>query len=168
MKQVKVSLLLLALALLLAGCGVSDQDLLDSIPTMTIDAGRYRYQIAAGGYDWTTTDRFGGSTSAITDAAHPLQVIDDLMEVDLTGGEQAALRFSRTPDAVEVTYWSAGDSVGSDGTTLETAFLDDAFLFTAPEAEGQLVFQVTARWTSYEDVSGTVSYPFVTPAPAEE
>lgn len=167
MKQVKVSLLLLALALLLAGCGVSDQDLLDSIPTMTIDAGRYRYQIAAGGYDWTMKGRFG-SASAGTDAAHPLQAIDDLMEVDLTGGEQAALRFSRTPDAVEVTYWSAEDSMGSDGTTLETAFLDDAFLFTAPEAEGQLVFQVTARWTSYEDVSGTVSYPFVTPAPAEE
>lgn len=165
MRRTKYAILLLILSLVLTGCGVfapSEQDLRDSIPTLSLTAGRYRYQIPTGGYDWTLTNRFGGSASAITDTAHPLQAVDDLMTVSLTGGETVTLAFSRTPDTVEVTYWSVGDEVGSQGTSLETSFLDDAFLFTAPKETDDLVFQITAQWTSYEDVGGTVSYPFTT------
>ena len=47
---------------------------------------------------------------------------------------------------------------------METAYLNDTFRFTTPEAEGPLVFQITAQWTGYQDVSGTVSYAFTTAA----
>lgn len=164
MRRTKYAILLLILSLVLTGCGVftpSEQELQDSLPTLSLTAGRYRYQIPTGGYSWSVYNSFGG-TSSIADAAHPLQAVDDLTTVSLTGGETVTLVFSLVPDAVEVTYWSVGDEVGSQGTSLETSFLDDSFLFTAPEETTDLVFQITAQWTSYEDVGGTVSYPFTT------
>ena len=165
MRRTKYAILLLILSLVLAGCGAftpSEQELQDSIPTLSLTAGRYRYQIPTGGYSWSVYNRFGSGSHMATDTAHPLQAVDDLTAVSLTGGETVTLTFSRTPDTVEVTYWSVGDEVGSQGTSLETSFLDDSFLFTAPEETTDLVFQITAQWTSYEDVGGTVSYPFTT------
>ena len=163
MKKI-LCLLLAALTLLLAGCGVSDQEVKDSIPTMVLVSGSTPTQIPAYSYSWTVMDRLGNGASVIADTAHPLEVQDDLTTVTLTAGGEVSLHFSKLPDSVTVTYWSAQQTDYENSTQLEASFLNDAFLFTAPEAQGQLVFSITALWTGYSDVSGSVTYAFRTAA----
>lgn len=52
-----LSVLLASLVLLLAGCGVSDQDIKESIPTLTLTSEDTPYSIPAYSYSWTVTDR---------------------------------------------------------------------------------------------------------------
>ena len=157
-------LVLAALTLLLAGCGVSDQEVVDSIPSMIVQSGNIPAQVPAYSYSWTVTDRLGNGASVIADTAHPLEAREDLTTVTLTAGGEVSLHFSRTPDSVTVTYWSAQETDYENGTQLSTTFLDDAFHFTAPETQGQQVYSVTALWSSYDDVSGSVTYAFRTAA----
>lgn len=160
MKKI-VSLLLVSLVLLLAGCGVSDQDLKESIPTLTLTSGEASFTIPAYSYSWTLTDRWGNGTSMAADTAHPLEAQADLTIAVLSAGE-ASLQFSTTPDSVSVAYWSADETDYENSTQLDTQFLDGAFHFTVPELSGQAVFSVTALWSSYDDISGTVTYSFIT------
>ena len=157
-------LLLAALMLLLAGCAPSHQEVMDSIPTLMVLAGNAPAQVPTCGYDWTVTNRLGRGASIIADAVHPLDAQADLPTVALSGGETASLYFSLVPDSVTVTYWSAQETDYENSAQVETAYLNDTFRFTTPEAEGPLVFQITAQWTGYQDVSGTVSYAFTTAA----
>ncbi len=157
-------LVLAALTLLLAGCGVSDKEVKDSIPSMMILSGDVPAQIPAYSYSWTVTDRLGNSASMAADTAHPLEAQEDLTTVTLTAGGEVSLYFSKLPDSVTVTYWSAQETDYENGTQLSTTFLDDAFHFTAPETQGQQVYSVTALWSSYDDVSGSVTYAFRTAA----
>ena len=157
-------LLLAALMLLLAGCAPSHQEVMDSIPTLIVLAGNAPAQIPTCGYDWTVTNRLGRGASIIADAVHPLDAQADLPTVALSGGETASLYFSLVPDSVTVTYWGAQETDHENSAQVETAYLNDTFRFTTPEAEGPLVFQITAQWTGYQDVSGTVSYAFTTAA----
>lgn len=163
MKKI-LSLLLASLVLLLAGCGVSDQDVKDSIPTLSLDASGSTTEIPAYSYSWTVTNRWGNSASMAADTAHPLEAQEDLTTVTLTAGGEVSLYFSKLPDSVTVTYWSAQETDYENGTQLSTTFLDDAFHFTAPETQGQQVYSVTALWSSYDDVSGSVTYAFRTAA----
>lgn len=184
MKKI-LCLLLAALTLLLAGCGVSDQEVVDSIPTLSLEAsgsgasdqdvkdaipalsletGGNGVEIPAYSYSWTVTNRLGRGASIIADAVHPLDAQADLPTVALSGGETASLYFSLVPDSVTVTYWGAQETDHENSAQVETAYLNDTFRFTTPEAEGPLVFQITAQWTGYQDVSGTVSYAFTTAA----
>lgn len=157
-------LLLAALMLLLAGCAPSHQEVMDSIPTLMVLAGNAPAQVPTCGYDWTVTNRLGRGASIIADAVHPLDAQADLPTVALSGGETASLYFSLVPDSVTVTYWGAQETDHENSAQVETAYLNDTFRFTTPEAEGPLVFQITAQWTGYQDVSGTVSYAFTTAA----
>ena len=159
-------LLLAALMLLLAGCAPSHQEVMDSIPTLMVLAGNAPAQVPTCGYDWTVTNRLGRGASIIADAVHPLDAQADLPTVALSGGETASLYFSLVPDSVTVTYWGAQETDHENSAQVETAYLNDTFRFTTPEAEGPLVFQITAQWTGYQDVSGTVSYAFTTAAEA--
>lgn len=159
-------LLLAALMLLFAGCAPSHQEVMDSIPTLMVLAGNAPAQVPTCGYDWTVTNRWGSSASVIADTAHPLEAQEDLTSVTLTAGETVSLYFSKLPDSVTVTYWSAQETDHENSAQVETAYLNDTFRFTTPEAEGPLVFQITAQWTGYQDVSGTVSYAFTTAAEA--
>ena len=163
MKKI-LCLLLAALTLLLAGCGVSDQEVVDSIPTLSLEASGSGVEIPAYSYSWTVTNRWGSSASVIADTAHPLEAQEDLTSVTLTAGETVSLYFSKLPDSVTVTYWGAQETDHENSAQVETAYLNDTFRFTTPEAEGPLVFQITAQWTGYQDVSGTVSYAFTTAA----
>lgn len=155
-------LLLASLTLLLAGCGVSDKEVVDSIPTVIIVSGNTPSQIPVHNYSWTITNRWGSSSSVIADTAHPLEAQEDLTAVTLTAGGEMSLYFSKLPDSVTVTYWSAQETDYENGTQVSTTFLNDAFHFTAPEAQGQLVYSITALWSSYDDVSGSVTYAFRT------
>lgn len=157
-------LLLAALMLLLAGCAPSHQEVMDSIPTLMVLAGNAPAQVPTCGYDWTVTNRLGRGASIIADAVHPLEAQEDLTSVTLTAGETVSLYFSKLPDSVTVTYWGAQETDHENSAQVETAYLNDTFRFTTPEAEGPLVFQITAQWTGYQDVSGTVSYAFTTAA----
>ena len=157
-------LLLAALMLLFAGCAPSHQEVMDSIPTLMVLAGNAPAQVPTCGYDWTVTNRLGRGASIIADAVHPLDAQADLPTVALSGGETASLYFSLVPDSVTVTYWGAQETDHENSAQVETAYLNDTFRFTTPEAEGPLVFQITAQWTGYQDVSGTVSYAFTTAA----
>ena len=163
-------LLLAALMLLFAGCAPSHQEVMDSIPTLMVLAGNAPAQVPTCGYDWTVTNRLGRGASIISDASiiadavHPLDAQADLPTVALSGGETASLYFSLVPDSVTVTYWGAQETDHENSAQVETAYLNDTFRFTTPEAEGPLVFQITAQWTGYQDVSGTVSYAFTTAA----
>ena len=157
-------LLLAALMLLLAGCAPSHQEVMDSIPTLMVLAGNAPAQVPTCGYDWTVTNRLGRGASIIADAVHPLDAQADLPTVALSGGETASLYFSLVPDSVTVTYWGAQETDHENSAQVETAYLNDTFRFTTPEAEGPLVFQIIAQWTGYQDVSGTVSYAFTTAA----
>ena len=150
--------------LLLAGCAPSHQEVMDSIPTLMVLAGNAPAQVPTCGYDWTVTNRLGRGASIIADAVHPLDAQADLPTVALSGGETASLYFSLVPDSVTVTYWGAQETDHENSAQVETAYLNDTFRFTTPEAEGPLVFQITAQWTGYQDVSGTVSYAFTTAA----
>ena len=63
MRRTKYAILLLILSLVLTGCGIftpSEQELQDSIPTLSLTAGRYRYQIPTGGYSWAGYKPLGG------------------------------------------------------------------------------------------------------------
>ena len=157
-------LLLAALMLLFAGCAPSHQEVMDSIPTLMVLAGNAPAQVPTCGYDWTVTNRLGRGASIIADAVHPLDAQADLPTVALSGGETASLYFSLVPDSVTVTYWGAQETDHENSAQVETAYLNDTFRFTTPEAEGPLVLQITAQWTGYQDVSGTVSYAFTTAA----
>ena len=155
-------ILLAALMLLPAGCGVSDQDLMDSIPTLFVQSEKDIKKTTAFGYDWSMTDRWGRSSSVIADTAHPLEAQENLTAVSISSEADVALYFSKIPDSVTVTYWSADDTNQENGTQVKTTFHDSAFHFTAPEISGQIVVLVNASWTSYDDVSGSVSYAFRT------
>lgn len=157
-----LSVLLASLVLLLAGCGVSDQDIKESIPTLTLTSEDIPYSIPAYSYSWTVTDRWGNGSSMAADTAHPLDAQEDLTITALTAGAEVALEFSKTPDSVSVVYWSADETDYENSTQLDTQFLDGAFHFTVPETAGQTVFSITSLWNSYDDVSGTVTYCFTT------
>ncbi len=157
-----LSVFLASLVLLLAGCGVSDQDIKESIPTLTLTSEDTPYSIPAYSYSWTVTDRWGNGSSMAADTAHPLDAQEDLTITALTAGAEVALEFSKTPDSVSVVYWSADETDYENSTQLDTQFLDGAFHFTAPETAGQMVFSITGLWNSYDDISGTVTYCFTT------
>ena len=70
MKKI-LCLLLASLTLLLAGCGISDQEVMDSIPTLVIQAKSDIKKLPTFGYDWTVTGQWGNGTSVIADTAHP-------------------------------------------------------------------------------------------------
>ena len=53
---------------------------------------------------------------------------------------------------------SSTASLESESSASESQLESEA----SPEETTDLVFQITAQWTSYEDVGGTVSYPFTT------
>ena len=76
MKKI-LCLLLASLTLLLAGCGISDQEVMDSIPTLVIQAKSDIKKLPTFGYDWTVTGRWGNGTSVIADTAHPLEAQND-------------------------------------------------------------------------------------------
>ena len=86
-----------------------------------------------------------------------------LLLADLIYSRDCKLNLRKNVDTTP-TYWSAQEADYENSTHLETSFLNDAFLFTAPEAQGQLVFSITALWTGYSDVSGSVTYAFRTAA----
>ena len=160
MKKI-LSVLLASLILLLSGCGVSDQDIKESIPTLTLTSGEASFTIPAFSYSWTLTDRWGNGSSMAADTAHPLDAKADLGLVVLSAGE-ASLQFSKAPDSVDIIYWSADETDYENSTQLDSEFLDGAFHFTVPELSSQAVFSITALWNSYDDVSGTVTYCFST------
>ena len=161
--------LLLGLAALLSGCGASkmtEEDLLASIPTLTLWIGDQSTSIPTYGYSWTYVVGDEGQ-SVIADTAHPLQVVEDLTRVSAPAGSTVEMDFSLLPDSVTITYWTA-DQAGSappdaEGETLESFFSNGQFLFTAPERDQDLVVMVRGKWTGYQDVSGSVSYAFVLP-----
>ena len=66
MKKI-LSVLLASLILLLSGCGVSDQDIKESIPTLTLTSGEASFTIPAFSYSWTLTDRWGNGSSMAAD-----------------------------------------------------------------------------------------------------
>lgn len=163
MKKI-LCLLLASLTLLLAGCGISDQEVMDSIPTLVIQAKSDIKKLPTFGYDWTVTGRWGNGTSVIADTAHPLEAQENLTTVTLSAGEEVSLHFSKLPDSVTVTYWSADETDRENSTQVETTFLDSSFHFTVPEFTGQMVILISGTWSSYDDVSGTVNYAFRTAA----
>lgn len=163
MKKI-LCLLLASLTLLLAGCGISDQEVMDSIPTLVIQAKSDIKKLPTFGYDWTVTGRWGNGTSMIADTAHPLEAQEDLTTVTLSAGEEVSLHFSKLPDSVTVTYWSADETDRENSTQVETTFLDSSFHFIVPEITGQVVILISGTWSSYDDVSGTVNYAFRTAA----
>lgn len=158
------AILMLCLSLLLAGCGVSNQDVMESIPTLTLETGSNSSVLPSFGYDWTVTGRWGSGTSVIADTAHPLEAQEDLTTISLSSGAEVSLTFSKIPDSVTVTCWSADETDYENSTQVETTFLDNSFHFTVPEITGQMVVLISGSWTSYDDVSGTVSYAFRTAA----
>ena len=115
MKKI-LCLLLASLTLLLAGCGISDQEVMDSIPTLVIQAKSDIKKLPTFGYDWTVTGRWGNGTSVIADTAHPLEAQEDLTTVTLSAGEEVSLHFSKLPDSVTVTYWSADETDRENST----------------------------------------------------
>lgn len=161
MKRI-LSIFLASLVLLLAGCGVSDQDVKASIPTLTLISGEDSFPIPAYSYSWTVTDRWGNGSSMAADTAHPLEAQEDLTTVVLTDRTTASLQFSKTPDSVSVVYWNAEETDYENSTQIEVEFMDGAFHFAFPESTDQMVFSITALWSSYDDVSGSVSYVFRT------
>ncbi len=158
------SILILCLTLLLAGCGVSSQDVMDSIPALTLESGSNSTTLPSFGYEWTVTNQWGNSNSIIADTVHPLESQETLTTVSLSSGAEVTLTFSKIPDSVTVTYWSADETDLENSTQVETSFLDNSFHFTVPEITGQIVVLISGSWTSYDNVSGTVSYAFRTVA----
>ena len=124
----------------------------------------YTSKLPTFGYDWTVTGRWGNGTSVIADTAHPLEAQEDLTTVTLSAGEEVSLHFSKLPDSVTVTYWSADETDRENSTQVETTFLDSSFHFIVPEITGQMVILISGTWSSYDDVSGTVNYAFRTAA----
>ena len=113
---------------------------------------------------WTVTNQWGNSNSIIADTVHPLESQETLTTVSLSSGAEVTLTFSKIPDSVTVTYWSADETDLENSTQVETSFLDNSFHFTVPEITGQIVVLISGSWTSYDNVSGTVSYAFRTVA----
>ena len=167
MKKI-LSLLMASLVLLLAGCGVSDQDVKDSIPTLSLETSGSTTEIPAYSYSWTVTNRWGNSASMAADTAHPLEAQDDLTSLTLTAGAEAVLTFSKIPDSVSVVFWRADETDYESSTQVEATYRDGSFVFTVPGADDgsagseAMVYSVTALWNSYDDVSGTVTYAFTT------
>lgn len=151
--------LLLGLLLALSGCGQA-KTLQETIPTLTLQVGDQSVDIPSFGYSW---DFKAAGQSAVADTAHPLQVVDDLTKVSMSSGSAIAMDFSRLPDSVTITCWSADQAgnPGADGQNLESDFSNGQFHFTPPESDQDLVLQVRGSWTSYSDVSGSVGYVFV-------
>ena len=167
MKKI-LSLLMASLVLLLAGCGVSDQDVKDSIPTLSLETSGSTTEIPAYSYSWTVTNRWGNSASMVADTAHPLEAQDDLTSLTLTAGAEAVLTFSKIPDSVSVVFWRADETDYESSTQVEATYRDGSFVFTVPGADDgstgseAMVYSVTALWNSYDNVSGTVTYAFTT------
>ena len=167
MKKI-LSLLMASLVLLLAGCGVSDQDVKDSIPTLSLETSGSTTEIPAYSYSWTVTNRWGNSASMVADTAHPLEAQEDLTSLTLTAGAEAVLTFSEIPDSVSVVFWRADEPDSENSTQVEATYRDGSFVFTVPGADDgsagseAMVYSVTALWNSYDNVSGTVTYAFTT------
>lgn len=80
-----------------------------------------------------------------------------------SAGSIVGMDFSRLADSVTITCWGAdqaGDP-GAEGRDLESSFSNGLFYFTPPESDQDLILMVRGKWTSYDDVSGSVSYAFV-------
>ena len=59
------SILILCLTLLLAGCGVSSQDVMDSIPALTLESGSNSTTLPSFGYEWTVTNQWATATALL-------------------------------------------------------------------------------------------------------
>ncbi len=157
--------LLFGLTAALSGCSApkpAEEDLMASIPTLTLWIGERSASIPTYGYSWTREVGAGGQSVGV-DTAHPLQVVEDLTGVSVPTGSTIGLGFSLLPDSVAITCWGvdqAGDP-GAEGQDLESSFSNGLFYFTPPESGQELVLWVQGNWTSYDDVSGSVSYAFV-------
>lgn len=154
--------LLLGLTAVLSGCSArraAEEYLMASIPTLTLRIGDRPTSIPIYGYSWTLQVGARGQ-SAGADTAHPLQVVEDLTKVSASAGSTVGMDFSRLADSVTITCWGvdqAGDP-GAEGRDLESSFSNGLFYFTPPESGQDLVLWVQGSWTSYDDVSGSVSY----------
>lgn len=163
----KITLILtFCLVLSLSACGrATSEEFEKSQPIMTVISGSQQVKSCFSDGEWTYK-----GVSSQSCGPHPMQNVEMLSEnaaIPASSGTEISLDFSVLPDSVTVTYWPAGESVAEgeeipDGQSAEVSFANDLFSFTVPDAGQDIVFVVDAKWTGYQNMSGSLTYSFIT------
>lgn len=154
------------LVLSLSACGrATAEELEKSRPAMTVISSGQQVKSCFSGGDWT----YQGVTEQSC-GPHPMQNVDMLSEnaaVPASSGDEISMDFSVMPDSVTVCYWPADEAVAEgedipDGQSVNISFANDLFSFTVPDSSQNIVFVVDAQWTGYRNMSGSLTYSFIT------
>lgn len=156
--QAGILALLLCIALALPGCGGTQ--LQETIPTMNLVSGSRKAAIPKFGYSWNYKGQ-----GEVADPIHPLDAAaspDLLPTVGAAAGTVLDMEFSLLPDNVSVTYWPVSENEPDyeGGQPLTATLTAGHYGIQTPESPGDVVVLVSTQWSSYQDVSGSVSYAF--------
>ena len=161
------------------------EEVLQEPPELTISSGGEKVAALKGTYSWNYQNPDGTGTGIESDSMHPLESKEYMPQLPITFMEDsdaspfyAVLRFDTDPDEVSVRYWTEDcwNDVSVEGKTIEVRSTKvtlesgrmSAKQFNIDLQEENCIYEVTAKWNSSENYSGTASYSFYTTVQGSE
>lgn len=155
---------------------VTDAAILTSPPELTVLRENTEATALMGTHTWEYLNADGTTTAICADSLHPLQCRALMPTVVLMPSYDSHidpnagyLRFAVTPDTFSVRRWSEDDWEKTDasGTAVPVERANDggAPLYILELADGNFIYEITARWEFNGSYGGTCSYSFCTEIP---
>ena len=148
-------LLLLTWVLLLSACGGPAEEVATAPPELIVVCGEEEATAWQGGSQWRWPDG-DAMCSAIADAPHPLDVMDDLPVISAKAGDELVLAFGGVPDKTTVIYYRVE---GKELTVFPVGELSSGSRLTLPENCGNTLWIVRGKWETGES-TGQAEYAF--------
>lgn len=150
--------MLILFLLVITGCSINtgEEDNSSEAPSVPgfIHINQMEYDILSGGYSWEKKQ--GNDMMVVqTDHAGPVQMAEDFDAIMIDQGETIFIDIIENP-LLQVFIWH-------DSEKSEEVMVSDNQI-TAPESEGQHIYEVVATWENGEIAGwerGEVSYTFV-------
>lgn len=141
-------------------------------PALTVVCGENKsVETLRGTYSWTYQNDDGTEMGINADSMHPLTAKKYMPYFKNLVSSRATLLWTTAPDEVSVRCWSEEcwgqfDSESEDipVEVFETETLDGSYSrgFTIELKGGSYIYEVIAKWNSFEEFNGTACYSFYT------
>lgn len=152
-------------------------------PALTVIYGDETLTALKGTSSWRYLNDNGVWTGIEADSLHPLQSKEYMPSLSLRPSTRSSveplmayLQWEVMPDDITVRLWSAKDwgKTGSESVEIPVSILmfdsepPSASLATVKLKDGDYIYEVSAKWSRFDNWSGTAHYSFYTVKPSME
>ena len=155
------------------------EEVLREPPDLAISSGGEKVTALKGTYSWNYQNPDGTYIGMEADSVHPLENKEYMPQLLIASGEDsdvnplyAVLQFEAAPDEVIIRYWTEDcwNDVYAESQVIEVrpakVTLENGsksiMQFNIELQEESGIYEVAAKWNSFENYNGTASYSFYT------